>query len=216
MSDVQKLEGDKYMSNDNTTIRLLCFDPALSCSGWAIIDYRPDRNTEVISRFGTIKPAQIAAKVAHKDEVSLFSKRTVSLALLREQVTALIEEHKPDYVIVEDSFFNPKRPNAYASLVQWTCVVAMLCRDVFNMPIFKIPTRSAKQCVTGTGGAGKVSVRQAILEDPEINFKQKRQAEGISKHESDAIAVGHCFIKEILPGILAGGGMTIVEEEELD
>lgn len=184
-------------------IRVLCYDPSFSNTGWAILDIKPSTGKVVVHRFGVLKPGQQADRVAHRDDVTTYGKRAISMKLLKECVHKLQEEFKPDYVSVEDAFFNPKRPNAYASLLFWICSVTIIYHENYQKPIYRIPTRTIKQRLTGSGGKGKGSVKDAIIKSEEIVFKQKKQAEIATDHEFDAIAVGYYFIKEILPSILS-------------
>jgi Holliday junction resolvasome RuvABC endonuclease subunit len=202
------------MEQEKSNVRVLCFDPALSCAGWGVIDFNPEKNKPVVTRFGSIKPAVDAAKVLHRDEVAQFGKRLITLGLLEEQVVLLMNEFLPDYIVVEDIFYNPKRPNAYAALLQWICVVDILCKVRFGKRVYKVPTRSAKQYVTGSGGALKISVRQAILDDTNVEFKQKKQAENLSDHEADALAVGLCWIGTVYPGVAAGVNCLAEDTDE--
>lgn len=196
------------MNNNNNRIKLLLLDPALSICGWAIAEvkigkHKPDNPPKiVIHRTGLIKSSAKANKVAFRDEVNRYSKQLVSLSMLRDTVRTLVDDHNPDFVIIEDAFFNPKRPNAYASLLQCICAVSLFCRDFYNLQVFRIPTRSAKLSLFGSGGAKKKDVIVAVKESPIIVFKQKRSLAELSEHEADAIAVGHHFILNILPGIL--------------
>jgi Holliday junction resolvasome RuvABC endonuclease subunit len=188
-------------------IRLLCLDPALSICGWSVIDIRLElmkKNTEPkisVNRFGCIKSNMEAVRATNRDQVSLYGKQIFSLGLLRDNVAALIEEFQPDHVIIEDAFYNPKMPNAFASLLQCICVVAMLCRDRFNKTIHRIPTRSAKQTIFGSGGANKQDVISAVLNCEHIVFKQKKNSINLTEHEADSIAIGYHFAIHILPGL---------------
>ena len=187
------------MSNRKKDIvRVLAFDPALSNTGWSVIDYNMRTGEKTIIKTGCIKPGQKAGLVAHRDEVNYYDKNTVSLRLLREMVREIYAQYQPQHIVVEDAFFNPKRPNAYASLLGWIVTIKMLARDEFDKPIYRVPTRKAKQELTGSGGNGKVTVKQSILDNDKITFRGKKQAELMSDHESDSIAVGYFFCNCIL------------------
>ena len=186
-----------------SVIKILAFDPAMGVTGWSVLTtdlFNPIDCT--VTKFGSIKPAAVVSKVAFRDEVELYGRSTVSLGYLREQVALLIEEHKPDYIAVEDTYLDPHRPTAYASLLQWICAVKLICREKYKKPLFLISTKTAKHAVTGKGSSGKLAIQEAILTNPNIKFRQKVDATSteLTEHVADSIAVGAGFIFEVLPG----------------
>lgn len=189
------------MSTD--TIRTLSFDPGLSTAGWAIGDYTLKTGHLVINRFGELSPNRYSERSDVAADVEKYGKRIITLATLREMVNALYTEYHPDYVAVEDAFYNPTRPTAYAALLQWITTVELYLYFNFQVPLFKIAPKSIKQCISGYGASGKLNVQQSVLSNKNISFKQKRQLGELREHEGDAIAVNYTFNVEILPGLLA-------------
>lgn len=186
------------------SVRILCFDPAITLSGWSVLDLKPTQpGIIIVHRFGTISPNKLSSVAAFKEQVEQFSKRLISLALLKDKVIELITEFNPDYIVTEDAFYNPRTPNAFVSLLQWINVVEMVAYSMYNKPVYRIPTRSAKLCVSGSGDGDKVNIQTAIMNREDIVFKQKKQAEQLSEHVSDSIAVGYAFCQNILPALLA-------------
>jgi Holliday junction resolvasome RuvABC endonuclease subunit len=173
--------------------RTLNIDPALSICGWSVLDLKLEqcKNVQVIpkvvvNRFGCIMSSSEANKV-----------------LLRESIDCLIREFKPNFMVIEDAFYNPKFPSAYASLLQCICTISVMCRDRYNLPVYRIPTRSAKQTIFGTGSANKKDIIEAVLSSPNIVFKQKKSSALIGEHEADSIAIGYHFMLNNLPGLLS-------------
>jgi Holliday junction resolvasome RuvABC endonuclease subunit len=185
----------------SSSLRILCFDPALTLSGWAVLDLKQSTIPISVYRFGTISPSKLASVAALRDKVNEFSKRLISLALLREKVLELLDEFKPDYIVVEDAFYHPKRPNAYISLMQWINILEMTTYQHLNKPVYRIPTRAAKLCVAGSGDGDKLNIQTAILNRTDIVFKQKKLIENLNEHVSDAIAVGYTFCVNYLPAL---------------
>ena len=194
--------------------RCLNIDPAMSICGWSILDFKIDKiknNTFpkiAINRFGCIKSAAEANKVFYNDQVDIFSKQIITLSLLRDSIGLLIKEFNPDFIIIEDAFYNPKCPSAYGSLLQCICTIAMFCRDKYNKPVYRIPTRSAKQSLFGIGSANKKDIIGAVLACPNLMFKQKKSAELMGEHEADSIAIGYHFIMNVLPGLSPTNQLT--------
>ena len=186
--------------------RILCIDPAQSITGWAILDlYPPDKKTKTpkiaVHATGLIKSSQEANKVVHGDEVNRYTKTVVTLDMLTHSMRKIIEKYKPDYAAIEDAFYHPKRPSAYASLLQCICAIGMMCKEHFDLPLTRIPTRLAKKCLFGSGAAVKKDIITAVKEIPVITFKHEDTKTNLVEHEADSVAVGYCYILEYLPGV---------------
>jgi Holliday junction resolvasome RuvABC endonuclease subunit len=122
--------------------------------------------------------------------VERFGKSTISLSYLCEEVAKLVEEIRPDYVVTEDVYLNPRLPTAFASLLCWICAVKMMLYNKFQLMLYRIPTKVAKQAIFGAGDASKENVMEAVRNRSDIIFKQPKQALNLTEHEADAIAVG--------------------------
>lgn len=174
----------------NNKFKILAFDPGLMSTGWSLLEGDIDCGDVCILKIGEMHPGQVSDRAAYRDEVAKFDKRVVTLRLLREEVTKLLEEFKPDAVCAEDIFINPRRPQAYGALCMWTAVVRMHCRDFAGKYLVSIPTKICKQVVTGRGDMGKLTVQQAIAAHPHIKFKDPNDLAHMTEHEADSIAVG--------------------------
>lgn len=174
-------------------IRILAIDPGLTNTGWAQMEYDVNSGIVTISNLGEFHPGPTAEKATHREDSEVFSKRTISLKLLRENLNAILLDSQPDYIVAEDIFFNPTRPMAHAALAMWHCVTRLACLDMLNKPMEVVPTKIAKLAITGNGGNGKISVQQCIISNPNIKFKTKGLEMTMSEHCADAIAVGYAF-----------------------
>lgn len=178
------------------TIRVLAIDPGLTNTGWAVLDYDVSTGKYVVTNLGAFHPGPTADKSDHRVDTEKFSKRTISLTLLRENLNGLFLDTKPDYVAIEDIFFNPSRPSAHAALAMWHCVARMASYDILQKPVEIIQTKIAKQYTTGSGGNGKLTVQQAISNNPNIKFRTKMIEMSMDEHCADAIAVGYAFVEK--------------------
>lgn len=189
------------------TVRTLNFDPALSRLGWSVTDLKmTSRNKEnlvQVVRWGNLTPSAQASRVANAEACKLFTKRVISLRELRVGVRELIQEFQPDYITVEDTFFSTAFPSAFAALEQVITTITLLCHDEFQKPIYRIPTKCAKQAVTASGAAKKGNVLTAIRESDTIIFKQKKKAQELDHHSADSIAVGVHFLSRMWPEMQA-------------
>lgn len=185
-------------------IRILSFDPGLSKAGWSIIDYKPDAGTLVVNQFGMLSANRLTTHRDLEEEVKRFGKQIIALNALRDMVASLFTEYQPDYVVAEDTFFNPITPSAYAALLQWLNTVALYLYREHQLPLYRISPRSVKLCSAGYGGSGKGNVQEAIIRLNNLKFKQKKYLAGLTEHEADAIAVAYTFVIEMLPSLYNG------------
>lgn len=185
-----------------TTVRQLNIDPALSHLGWSITDYNVDSGVLSVYRFGTLEASRTTSKVAYREEVEMFTKRMISLKLIRDHVKLLMDEFEPEYITIEDAFFGRFRPNAFSALLQCICTIEFFLMNEYSKRLYKVAPKSAKHCLTGSGSSGKDPIQQSIFSKEDIVFKQKKQAEKLGEHEADSISVGYFFCKSVLPGIL--------------
>lgn len=186
------------------TVRVLCFDPGLTKTGWCLIDYNPVSGNCTIVKYGTLQPNRCTSHVALREECDLYGKRIMALCELENLVKELVETLEPEYVACEDIFYNPRRPMAFIALSQWLTTVELLMRR-YHLPVYKVPTKIAKKEIFGNGSADKIDVQTAILSDGRINFKTKPPKE-LCEHEADSIAVGLAFINSTLQSIRINRG----------
>jgi len=177
-----------------STIKVLAVDPGLTNSGWVMMEHDLNTRVNVITKIGEFHPGPAAEKAEHKEDLEKFSKRTVSLKLLWNELRAILLAEQPDYIAVEDIFFNPQRPTAHAALAMYHGITRMVCMEILHKPIECIPTKIAKQEMTGSGGNGKLSVQQAVMTCKDIKFKNKQVEAQMDEHCADAVAVGYAFI----------------------
>ncbi len=184
-------------------IRVLGFDPGLSHTGWNVSDIDVENGALNVVKIGEFSPSGTADKAAYREESEKYGKRVISLSVLRESIATLLNEHKPDYIVMEDAFINPKRPMAYGALSMWHCTARMVARDVAGKAIIVIPAKSAKLGISGRGDSGKMNVQQAVVTNPKIRFKSDKLIEGLSEHCADSIGLSYSFMTMYLPSILA-------------
>jgi len=172
----------------NCKFRVLAIDPGLTNFGYSLIEGDIRSRDLVVLKTGEIHPGPTVDKKNYREEVERYDKRTVSLAYLREQVSKLILQLKPDAIASEDIFINMHRPQAYGALCMVICTLKLICRDVANKPLVTIPTKICKQ-VLARGDFNKDDVQRAILANPHLKFKDENERLHLSEHVADSIAV---------------------------
>lgn len=108
------------------------------------------------------------------------------LRAIYERVTALIEEHRPDAVALEDLYFGANARSAFA--VGQARGVVMLAAGQAQIPCSSYTPQQVKSAVCGSGRAGKEQVGrmvQALL---------ALAAAPTPDHAADALAVAICHV----------------------
>lgn len=188
---------------ETETIRVLSFDPGLTKAGWTILDYNPSTKIVSIVKFGYLTPGPNADRAAFREEVNTFGKHVISLRMLREYVKELVEKYHPRYVATEGAFYNPRRPGAYGSLLQWIVTLENFLYDEYKLPVYRIAPKKAKHSISGNGDSGKISVQEAVLSHDDIVFPDMNQSLlEMCEHEADSMAIGYAFCMDTLPGLL--------------
>ncbi|HEX8856688.1 MAG TPA: crossover junction endodeoxyribonuclease RuvC [Thermoleophilaceae bacterium] len=106
------------------------------------------------------------------------------LARIHDGVCALIEEHAPEALAVEDLYFGQNARSAFA--VGQARGVVLLAAGQAGIPSFSYTPQAVKQAVCGAGNAAKDQVQRmvgALLRLPEPPHPD---------HAADALAVAIC------------------------
>lgn len=192
--------GDNvYVNNinpDSKIVKVLSIDPGTTITGWAMSTFNIPNNTYTVHKFGMITPTKLAKK--DKEDCLRYTQQLIALDHLAIKFDELMISWKPNFVVSEDVFMNAKFANAHAALTLCLFVMSNLCRKKYHMPFYKLAPCHVKRIVTSSGTANKVSIQEAIINNPEIIVNTKLMTE----HEADAIGVGYTFSKQI-PMILA-------------
>lgn len=190
-------------------IKVLSFDPGTTVFGWSQAIYFPDTDIFEVQRTGILKASKIAGKRTQESE--LYGQRLLALQEIEILVKKLVNNFEPDYVASEDAFYNPRTPQAYATLLLCLHVVeSVLYKSSSHMEINQRPTscklyrfapRNIKKIATGDSLSFKGKMADALKEHKDVTFKIKDVETVESKflqlteHEIDAIFCGYTFIK---------------------
>jgi len=94
----------------------------------------------------------------------------------------LLEEEKPDLMVVEDAFSLDKYPKSGITLGKVIGVI-LLAGYKADVPVTEIPVREAKQVLTGNGNATKMQLEKSVRHLLNLTNPIKPY------HASDAIAL---------------------------
>ncbi len=86
---------------------------------------------------------------------------TERLATIYAGLTEVLQEEKPDLMIVEDAFSLARYPKSGITLGKVTGVILLAGRQA-NIPVGEVPVREAKKVLTGNGAADKAQLEMAV------------------------------------------------------
>src|SRR5206468_9485478 len=126
-------------------MRILGLDPGLGTTGWGLIQAEGNRLAHIAN--GQLKT----------DSAAPLPRR---LALLGEQLEAVIAEHRPDGAAVEEVFVNAN-PQSTLKLGQARGVIIMTAARA-GLEVGEYAARLVKKAVVGTGSAEKAQVHAMV------------------------------------------------------
>ena len=150
-------------------MRILGIDPGLASVGWGVIEY-PNGGPDSVA-WGSVRT---------KSDVPL----PMRLRTIHDAVAALIEEHKPEAISVEELFFATNVKTAI--VVAQARGVIVLATAHSGVPMHEYTPLQIKKAVTGRGQARKEQVQKmvaALLGLAEIPRPD---------HAADALAAALC------------------------
>ena len=152
-----------------TSVRVLGIDPGLANTGYGVVARRGGRLVALDG--GCIEtPAAMAAEQR--------------LAVIHERICALLDEHTPDAVALEELYFGANARSAFA--VGQARGVVILAAGQRAIRCASYTPEQVKSAVCGSGKAEKAQVQrmvQALLSLPELPKPD---------HAADALAVAIC------------------------
>lgn len=189
-------------------VRILSIDPGTTNMGWAISDFNLDTGIFGVVNYGVITAIKTAKK--RKDAVLEFGPRFIALTVVQEEITKLLLQYQPHFVGAEDTFFNPRTPQAHISLLLCLSSIDTVLYQLYMKnelthstakKLYKMSPMTVKMVVSEHGHSGKQQVLDSIKKNTNIQFNQAANDESfketlvLADHESDAIAVGYTLAK---------------------
>ena len=127
-------------------MRILGIDPGLKIAGYGVIDYRP------------LRPALVDGGVIRLQAKTPLADRLVEL---ETELDALLDEHKPDVVAVEQLYAHYAHPRTAILMGHARGVILLVARKR-GIQLEQFPANRVKQSVTGHGHASKLQMQRAI------------------------------------------------------
>ena len=127
-------------------MKVVGVDPGLAATGVGVVSGRGMKvNSFAFGSIYTAKEGDLPSRLNR-----IFSK-----------LRAVLEDEKPDLMVVEDIFSLDKYPKSGITLGKVTGVI-LLAGHQSGLSVLEIPVREAKQVLTGNGNAGKDQLEKSV------------------------------------------------------
>lgn len=161
---------------------ILGIDPGTNRTGWGVID-KSETNKLTYIAHGCIVTEKIETMPAR-------------LLILHENLNKLVEQHKPEVLIVEHIFFG--RNIKTATTVSQARGVIMLSAAIFDVPVFEYTPNTVKLSLTGDGRADKKVVQATVrrmfrTNSRKLAFNGKKDKDFDDSADALAIALHHAI-----------------------
>ena len=157
--------------------RILGIDPGLNLTGYGCVDLAPS----------TTEPTLVEAGVFR---LKRGAPMTVRLRQLFEDLSALLDELRPDRLVVE-TLFTHSRHVRTAILMGHARGVVLLAGQLRNIEFDELTATAVKKAVAGGGHATKHQVQQAVM--TQCGLAEVPEPPDVA----DAIAIALCAARRI-------------------
>jgi crossover junction endodeoxyribonuclease RuvC len=127
-------------------MRILGIDPALSTTGYGVIDCEKNRLSLVEAGIITTTVKQLLPQRLEK---------------IHRAVTKLIRDTKPQVLVLEKIYSHYRHPTTAFLLGQARGVICLTCAEA-GIPLVEYPATRVKKAVVGNGLAGKYQVQRMV------------------------------------------------------
>ena len=165
-------------------------DPGLTTCGFSIFTV-VNRSIESIEAF-TITNNKINLISDYQDQYH--SDRQIRMHRLCLVWNEILYRVNPIAVICESPFYNPRMPGAFGSLTETVAALRITLNNFSTItPFISYSPQEVKQSFKRSGQVGKLVMREALLEVPELLSKLHTSIENLDEHAIDSIAVGYTW-----------------------
>lgn len=158
-------------------MRILGIDPALSVTGYGVIDFK--KNFLALIEAGVIKTSAGQPVTERLNKIYL-------------AVTKLISDTRPDTVVLEKLYAHYRHPTTAYILGQARGVICLVCARE-KIPLAEYGATRIKKAIVGKGLCSKYQVQKMIIDILKLK--------GLPRHmdvtDALALAIGHGYITRV-------------------
>lgn len=177
------------------TITILSIDPGVNSCGLSIIELNRDDSIKLL-KVETLYPEKLIH--LYKDIDFIHGPRFTKVSIITKYIFNLLLDYEVDKVVSEMGYYNPKRPGAFAALIEIISAIRYTVFSYSNSTTFDvIDPSSIKNAVSvGGGSSDKNDMKTAILNYKNIEYNNI-EISNLDEHSIDSIAVGIAFSKRL-------------------
>ena len=160
----------------NNSMRIIGIDPALSVTGYGIID-------ETIGGLSLVDAGIVKTKSKHS--------LPARLATIYQGILRLVEELKPECMILEKLYAHYRHPTTAYVLGQARGVICLVSAEK-NLPLFEYAATRVKKAMVGQGLASKTQIQRMVATVLGLAQLPKYQ----DTTDALALAITHSYISK--------------------
>jgi crossover junction endodeoxyribonuclease RuvC len=148
-------------------MRIIGIDPGLARTGFAVVE-----------------PLQKGGRVCHCGNINTDPGHPIGdrLSIIYSELSRVLEEWRPDLMVLEDVFVMKQFPMAAIQLGEVRGVIRLAARNM-KVPISEMKPTEVKNALTGSGRADKGQIKRVVRKMLHVEDSIK------SDHISDAMAL---------------------------
>jgi len=158
-------------------MRILGIDPALTVTGYGIIDFK--KNRLLLLEAGVVMTSAKQALPQRLDKIYRF-------------ISKLILKIKPDVAVLEKLYAHYRHPTTAYLLGQAYGVICLACEKE-NIPLVEYAATRVKKAVVGSGSASKYQIQRMVASI--LNLDRLPKYMDIT--DALALAIAHSYIAKI-------------------
>jgi crossover junction endodeoxyribonuclease RuvC len=157
-------------------MRILGIDPALSITGFGIIE-------ETISGLSLIEAGIVETKSSHS--------LPARLATIHQGILRVVRDFKPDCVILEKIYSHYRHPTTAYILGQARGIICLISAQA-HLSLFEYAATRVKKAIVGEGLASKTQVQRMV--GGILGLKQLPKSQDMT--DALALAIAHSYISK--------------------
>lgn len=165
-------------------MRILGIDPALSVTGYGVIDFNP-----LSGAWRGVSKNKLSLLEAGIITTSAKHKLPERLDKIYRAVTKLISDTKPDVIVLEKLYAHYRHPTTAYILGQARGVICLVCARE-DIPLVEYAATRMKKAIVGRGLASKYQVQRMVANMLGLNSLPKYT----DVTDALALAIAHSYI----------------------
>jgi crossover junction endodeoxyribonuclease RuvC len=155
-------------------MRIVGIDPALTVTGYGVIDFKKDGLFLLEAGIVKTQPTQPLPKRLNR---------------IYQAISQLLSDTEPDVLVLEKLYAHYRHPTTAYLLGQARGVICLICA-IKNVPLFEYAATRVKKAVVGRGFATKYQIQRMVANI--LNLKSLPKYTDVT--DALALAIAHSYI----------------------